>query len=201
MFDLYENFESEKNLADRQEMARKLVRLICEHSTAEELILYPAFCKAIPNGESIVKQNLAEHQELKENLDSLNSLNVEDSNFEPKLKHCLQLLKTHAIQHEEKESLPEFERHCSAECLNELGQKFLSEKSKAPPAPHPEAPHDPTMLKMAGMAAKPIDEMKEKLQKTFQGWIEDWGKKKIQNGRREKIFRVDQRRLNSNEIL
>jgi hypothetical protein len=157
----YEIYKSAMNKEDKKHAASMAIKLISVHSICEEQVLYPAFRKKIPNGDSIADQCLQEHQELKNDLYDLDKMTLEDAEFETKFHRVAQEVTTHGLQHEETEFLPMFSKYCTQDELVEFGKHFLAQRAMAPTRPHPMAPTNPILQKVVGTAALPIDKMKD----------------------------------------
>ncbi|TDD60042.1 hemerythrin domain-containing protein, partial [Actinomadura rubrisoli] len=90
---------------DRKNAFQDLVRLLAVHETAEEEIVHPA-ARALPGGDGIVDDRLAEERQAKELLSELDGMDTGDPEFLPKLDR----LRVEVLTHARAEERYEFDR-------------------------------------------------------------------------------------------
>ncbi len=123
----------------RREAFEQLVRLLAVHETAEEEVVYPAVRKMVDDGDTLADARTAEEDEAKKGLSELESLGVEDPDFDAKLASVKQLLLTHA-ENEEREVFPELRESHSRDQLETMARGVQVAESVAPTRPHPHGP-------------------------------------------------------------
>lgn len=84
-----------------------------------------------PSVADMVDHGIKEHGRLKDDLNRLDSLNIEDPEFDKTVQRVWHDLKHH-IKEEEATILPKLEQMATAQELAQLGQKFLQMKKIAP---------------------------------------------------------------------
>ncbi|MFE0678345.1 hemerythrin domain-containing protein [Streptomyces sp. NPDC058867] len=117
------------------EVTIELVR----HSIAEEEYLYPAVREHVTGGDRIADKEISDHGRVEELLKHLEKTDTQDLAMSPLLHQLMEEVTAH-VRDEEDNLFPMLRRSCSAEALNELGDKVRRAKSMAPTRPHPSAP-------------------------------------------------------------
>jgi len=120
----------------REEYFAQLRRLLAVHETAEEQIIHPAARRALPDGDVIVKERLAEEHQAKETLAELEKLDVDSAEF----AELLDELENSVVLHAESEETEEFERlgeRLEPERLERMKKAAEFAESVAPTHPHP----------------------------------------------------------------
>ncbi|SEK69980.1 Acetyl esterase/lipase [Blastococcus sp. DSM 46786] len=131
------------------------------HAFAEETVLYPIWTEIGMTDEHDDAEH--EHQEIKETLVVLGRTEPGEQEFEQALTKLMQVVRHH-VDDEEKEELPEFRQKAGPERMAQLGKEFLAAKRMAPTRPHPNAPSEGVAEKIAGMLAKPLDQVRDMLE-------------------------------------
>jgi len=130
------------------------------HAFAEETVLYPIWAEIGMQDEHDDAEH--EHQQIKELLVVLGRTEPGETEFEGALTRLIGLVRHH-VDDEEKEELPEFRRKAGPERMAQLGKEFLTAKRQAPTRPHPHAPDEGLAERIAGMLAKPLDQVRDLL--------------------------------------
>ncbi|KAF9176755.1 hypothetical protein BGZ51_009652 [Haplosporangium sp. Z 767] len=133
---------------------------LARHSTAEELIVYPAMEKYLPNGKEMADKDRAEHQTVKEQLYKFQGLKATDPEFEPTIKALWKDLTQH-IKEEEERDLVDLENYLEEKESEELFSSFKRTKMFVPTRSHPSAPDKPPFETVAGLMAAPIDHLRD----------------------------------------
>jgi acetyl esterase len=142
----------------RQVLVDQISFELALHAFAEETVLYPLWKEVGMEGEHDDAQQ--EHQEIKELLLTLGRSGPGETEFEGALTQLIKVTRHH-VEDEEKQELPEFRSKAGAERMAELGKKFLAAKRMAPTRPHPNAPSEGVAERIAGMLAKPLDQVRD----------------------------------------
>jgi len=137
---------------------------LARHSLAEELVVYPAMEKHVPNGKEMAEKDRGEHRTVKEALKKFQNLSPSDSEFEPTIKGLMAELSKH-IEEEERDDLPALEKYLDADETQTLAEKFGRTKMFVPTRSHPSAPDKPPFETVLGLMAAPLDKLGDMLRK------------------------------------
>ena len=146
----------------RRQLADHVIAELVRHSVAEEMFMYPAARKALPDGDEIADHEIAEHAEAEVDMKELEGVEATDPMFNhlvDKLIHDVR----HHIEEEESRLLPRLAESCPADQLRELGAKVLRAKKFAPTRPHPAAPDRPPANLILAPGVGLIDRMRDAL--------------------------------------
>lgn len=147
----------------KDQLVRTIVRELSVHAAVEEQILYPAMRSKLPDGDALVDEAIAEHQEAKELLSD-----IEKSSAPAERDPLLQQLMTsirHHVQEEEGELFPKLRTAIGASELQEMGVALATAKKMAPTHPHPKAPNQPPGNFIAGAVATVMDRARDALRR------------------------------------
>jgi hemerythrin-like domain-containing protein len=150
------------SMEHRRQLVDHVIAELVRHSVAEEMFMYPAARKALPDGDELVDHELAEHAEAEEAMKVLEDLDPTDPKFDAEVTKLIADVRHH-VEGEENELLPMMRQKCSAHDLQELGAKVLRAKKMAPTRPHPSAPDKPPANLIMGPGAGLIDRMRDAL--------------------------------------
>ena len=159
--EFFRELEAATDAQGRREAADKLTAEVARHSVAEEMYLYPAARKALPNGDELVDEELQEHAEVEQLLKSWEGMDGDDPGFMPTYHKIKDGLLHHIDEEEEAKLFPEMQRALSQEEQQELGEKIERAKKLAPTRPHPSAPDSPPMNKVLGVPVGVIDRIRD----------------------------------------
>ncbi|MEV7104010.1 hemerythrin domain-containing protein [Streptomyces atroolivaceus] len=146
----------------RRELADELATELVRHAVAEEMHLYPAVHEHVEGGDGIADKELTDHAEVEQLLKDLEGLDAQD----PQFNHLVAKLKLEVSEHvrdEEDRLFPLLAAACTAEALDELGDKIRIAKKTAPTRPHPSAPDTPPGNKLLGPGAGLVDRARDLL--------------------------------------
>ncbi|KAL2819968.1 hemerythrin HHE cation binding domain-containing protein [Aspergillus granulosus] len=138
---------------------------LARHSLGEELVVYPVFEKALPDGQAMADNDRKQHNSVKEQLKKFQNFKPSDPDFEPTLKALMSDLAQH-IKEEEAEDLPKLEDAISAEESEKLAKSFGRTKMFVPSRSHPSAPDKPPFETAVGLMTAPIDHLAD----LFRSW-------------------------------
>src|SRR3954451_24430164 len=93
----------------RRDLADTAISELVRHAVAEEMYVYPAMRKHLPDGEKAVEHDTEEHKELEQAMKDLEGLEVSSPDFDSTLRRLETMLADH-IQDEESEQFPELRR-------------------------------------------------------------------------------------------
>jgi hemerythrin superfamily protein len=146
----------------RRDLTDTAISELVRHAVAEEMYVYPAMRKHLPEGEKAVEHDIEEHKELERAMKQLEAVDVSSAEFDAALRQLETLLADH-VQDEESEQFPELRRRIPQEELAELAGKVQSAKKLAPTRPHPEAPNSELFHKLVGPGVGLVDRLRDKL--------------------------------------
>ncbi|HEU0088168.1 MAG TPA: hemerythrin domain-containing protein [Pseudonocardiaceae bacterium] len=147
---------------EAKRLTEQVVILLVQHSVAEEVHLYPATREYVPGGDEIADHELAEHEEAEQTMKRLESLTAEDADFWPTVHELIGEVRHH-VQEEENNLFPKLRAACTAEQLQELGQKVERTEKVAPTRPHPSAPSEGALLGVLAPGVGLVDRLRDAL--------------------------------------
>jgi hemerythrin superfamily protein len=159
----FQELEAATDAKTRRDVADKLTAEVARHSVAEEMYLYPAARKALPNGDELVDEEIKEHSEAEELLKRWESLDGDDPEFMTVYGEIKKGLLHHIDEEEEPKLFPQMQAALSQEEQLELGEKITKAKKLAPTRPHPSAPDSPPGDKILGVPMGIIDRIRDKM--------------------------------------
>jgi hemerythrin superfamily protein len=146
----------------RRDLTDTAISELVRHAVAEEMYVYPAMRKHLPDGEKAVEHDIEEHKELEQTMKRLEDVDVSSPEFDEALRKLEALLADH-VQDEETEQFPELRRRIPQEELTELAGKVETAKKLAPTRPHPGAPNSEVFHKLVGPGVGLVDRLRDKL--------------------------------------
>jgi len=146
----------------RRDLTDTAISELVRHAVAEEMYVYPAMKKYLPDGEKAVEHDVEEHKELEQTMKKLEDLDVSSPEFETALRNLETILADH-VQDEETEQFPELRRRIPADELTDLADKVETAKKLAPTRPHPGAPNNELFHKLVGPGVGLVDRLRDKL--------------------------------------
>jgi hemerythrin superfamily protein len=146
----------------RRDLTDTAISELVRHAVAEEMYVYPAMRKYLPDGEQAVEHDIDEHKELELTMKRLEAADVSGAEFDEALRRLEELLADH-VRDEEDEQFPELRRRIPAEELRELAEKVETAKKLAPTRPHPAAPNSELFHKLVGPGVGMVDRLRDKL--------------------------------------
>jgi hemerythrin superfamily protein len=146
----------------RRDLMDTAISELVRHAVAEEMYVYPAMRKHLPDGEKAVEHDIEEHKDLERTMKKLEAAEVGSAEFEQGLGRLEALLADH-VQDEESEQFPELRRRIPREELVELAEKVETAKKLAPTRPHPGAPNSELFHKLVGPGVGMVERLRDKL--------------------------------------
>jgi hemerythrin superfamily protein len=146
----------------RRDLTDTAISELVRHAVAEEMYVYPAMRKHLPDGEKAVEHDIEEHKELERAMKQLEAVDVSSPEFDAALRQLETLLADH-VRDEESEQFPELRRRIPREELAELAGKVQNAKKLAPTRPHPAAPNSELFHKLVGPGVGLVDRLRDKL--------------------------------------
>ena len=162
MEELLDQIQRSFDTAQRRDLTETLIAEVMRHAVAEEMYVYPAMEKRIPQGKEEADHDKEEHDQIVQVMKQLEDLDAADPVFLQRVRKLDELLRHHA-KDEEADQFPKMRQHMSGEELVELGNKVENAKKLAPTRPHPSAPHSELFHKTVGPGVGMVDRLRDKL--------------------------------------
>ena len=150
------------NSEGRRDLADTVISELVRHSVAEEMYVYPAMKKYLPDGDEAVDHDVEEHKELEQTMKKLESVDAQSPEFTQLLGQLEDILRDH-VSDEENEQFPQLRAQVPREELIEIGGKVENAKKLAPTRPHPLAPNNEVFHKLVGPGVGLVDRLRGKL--------------------------------------
>jgi hemerythrin-like domain-containing protein len=157
----FRELEATTDPKERRDVADKLTAEVARHSVAEEMYVYPAARKALPNGDQLIDEEIKEHAEVEELLKRWEGMDGDDPEFMTIFQQIRDGLLHHIDEEEQPKLFPEMQAALSQEEQEELGAKITTAKKLAPTRPHPSAPDGPPGDKILGVPIGTMDRMRD----------------------------------------
>jgi hemerythrin-like domain-containing protein len=158
MFGELEGLDSSGAGSAKKQLVEKVTIELVRHSAVEEMYLYPAARRALPDGDGLADEEIREHAEAEHLLKDLETMDL-GADYDAKLTKLMAAVREH-ITEEEQVLFVELSKSCSTGELKELGQKIVAAKKLAPTYPHPDAPDKPPANMVTGPALGLVDKVR-----------------------------------------
>ena len=146
----------------RRDLTDTAISELVRHAVAEEMYVYPAMKKYLPDGEKAVEHDIEEHKELERTMKELEGCDAQDHRFMELVRQLRGALHHHATD-EENEQFPQLRARIPAEKLVQMRDQVQTAKRVAPTRPHPSAPNSEVFHKMVGPGVGLMDRVRDKL--------------------------------------
>jgi hemerythrin superfamily protein len=146
----------------RKRLTDVVIAELVRHSVAEEMYLYPAVKKALPDGEQLSEHEIREHAEAEVLMNRIDRLDATDPEFEPAVARLVAAVRRH-VRDEESDVFPRLRQACGPDELRRLGRKVEAAKMIAPTRPHPAAPDHPPFNKLVAPGTGLVDRVRDAL--------------------------------------
>lgn len=149
-----------EQLAQRKSVVDMITVRLSEHEAVEEEYLWPTVRSQLSDGDRWADGALEQEQQGKDTLTALGKLAPDTDEFDELVSQLVTQLGRH-VAHEDQVFL-RMRAELSEETLNDLGERMLAGKKRAPTRPHRHAPKRPAAaVKAAGAAAGALDEARD----------------------------------------
>jgi hemerythrin-like domain-containing protein len=162
VIDLLQQIKITTDAEERRDLADTVISELVRHSVAEEVYVYPAMKKYLPDGDEAVDHDVEEHKELEQSMKKLESVDAQSPEFAQVLAQLEDVLRDH-VSDEENEQFPKLRAQVPPEELIEIGRKVENAKKLAPTRPHPLAPNSEVFHKLVGPGVGLVDRLRDKL--------------------------------------
>ncbi|KAI0398324.1 HHE domain protein [Xylariaceae sp. FL0594] len=160
----YENIKNAKTNDEKDQWRNQFTWELARHSIGEELVVYPAMERVLPNGKAMADKDRKEHLVVKNDLATFQNMAVEDGNFEKVLEALWTNLSAH-IKEEEHDDLPALEKALDPKDSESMTKSFGRTKMFIPTRSHPHAPDKPPFETVVGLLTAPIDHIRDLFRK------------------------------------
>lgn len=147
---------------ERRDLADTLISELVRHAVTEEMLVYPAIRRHVPDGAAAVEEDVAEHQDLERTMKDLEGVEPTDARFDQLVAHLESTLRDH-VHDEEDGQFPQLRAHVPREELVEIAGKVEAAKRTAPTRPHPGAPDHQVFHELVGPGVGLVDRLRDKL--------------------------------------
>ncbi|MGE3538750.1 MAG: hemerythrin domain-containing protein [Candidatus Tectimicrobiota bacterium] len=135
---LLTTYEGAGDFVTRRQIAELVFSALALHAYLEEEVFYPAYeARTGRNGTQLVADSRLDHEQMKELMIEMHSLELEEAEFEGKFQELMHTVQEH-IAEEENDMFPEAE-HILADQLGELKTQMVALKQQRSTAPAVEA--------------------------------------------------------------
>lgn len=148
--------------AVRRDLADTLIAELIRHAVAEEMWVYPAMKKHLPDGDAAVEHDTAEHKELEVLLKQMEDHASDDAALVATAARVEEVLRDH-IDDEEREQFPQLRARVPREEMVQMAGRVETAKRLAPTRPHPAAPNSELFHKTVGPGAGLVDRLRDHL--------------------------------------
>ena len=155
---LLTEFRTSTSPERRRELADVVIGELVRHSVAEEMFVYPAMRRHLPDGDAAVDHDVAEHQQLEKLMKDWEA--ADDAEFDRVLDELEAVLRDH-VDDEESEQFPQLRDHIPHRELVGLAAKVEAAKNVAPTRPHPLAPNNALFHFVVGPGVGLVDRLRD----------------------------------------
>jgi hemerythrin superfamily protein len=160
---LLAQIRSSTDHTEQKELADTLVAELVRHSVAEEMWVYPAMKRHLPDGGAKVRHDVEEHRELEVLLKRLERTEPGEAAFTSTVAGIEAVLRDH-VHDEEDEQFPDLRAHVPHDDLVTMARRVEKAKKVSPTRPHPGAPNSELFHKTVGLGAGMVDRLRDALQ-------------------------------------
>jgi hemerythrin superfamily protein len=160
--DLIAQIWATQGAEQRRDLADTLISELVRHSVAEEMYVYPAMRKHLPDGDKAVEHDVEEHKELESTMKQMESVEADSERFTELVRQLETILRDH-IEDEEADQFPQLRARIPREELVQMGSQVENAKQVAPTRPHPSAPNNQVFHKLVGPGVGMVDRLRDKL--------------------------------------
>ncbi|MEV7442589.1 hemerythrin domain-containing protein [Streptomyces sp. NPDC091204] len=145
---------------DLRDLIDEITIELVRHSVAEEQYLYPAVREHVKGGGPMADKEIEDHGRVEKMLKRLEKMSTDDAQMSPLLQQLMEEVAAH-VQDEESNLFPMLKQACTAQQLDDLGDKIRRAKTMAPTRPHPAAPSTPMASKLLAPGAGLVDRARD----------------------------------------
>jgi hemerythrin superfamily protein len=162
VMDLLQQIKTTADPEARRDLADTVISELVRHSVAEEMYVYPAMRKYLPDGDEAVEHDTKEHKQLERTMKKLEAADADSAEFTELLAELEDILRDH-VSDEEREQFPQLRARVPRTELVGIAHKVEVAKKVAPTRPHPLAPNNQVFHKLVGPGVGLVDRLRDKL--------------------------------------
>jgi hemerythrin-like domain-containing protein len=163
VLELIEQIKTTTSPEERRDLTDTVIAELMRHSVAEEMYVYPAMQKHLPNGAESVQHDTQEHKELEQEMTKLENKDGGADDFLEAIGALEATLRDH-VNDEESEQFPQLRANISHDELVKMAEQVENAKKIAPTRPHPNSPNSELFHKLAGPGVGLVDRLRDRLQ-------------------------------------
>jgi len=129
---LFQQFEGEPDPVRRHDVGDSILSELTVHAEVEETHFYPAARDATPGAEELTEESLKEHDQVKQVISQIETMQPEDSGYVHAMQRLEQLVRHH-VQEEEGELFPKVSAALGEDRLGEIGARIDDMKKASAP--------------------------------------------------------------------
>eukprot|EP00027_Filamoeba_sp_ATCC50430_P016222 CAMPEP_0168567446 /NCGR_PEP_ID=MMETSP0413-20121227/15015_1 /TAXON_ID=136452 /ORGANISM="Filamoeba nolandi, Strain NC-AS-23-1" /LENGTH=182 /DNA_ID=CAMNT_0008599649 /DNA_START=61 /DNA_END=606 /DNA_ORIENTATION=- len=158
---LFQKIKDSTDPVVRRENMNLVIKELCQHSEAEELVVYPALRTMNHNlGNNYADRSINEHLAVKNTLARLDGLDATSPEFDVQFNILVREIEQHTLE-EETQVLPFMRQHMTKDDLHTMANLFEGAKIVSPTRPHPSAPTNPVAKGLVAPITAFIDRLKD----------------------------------------
>ncbi|GAB3146605.1 hemerythrin domain-containing protein [Amycolatopsis sp. NPDC004378] len=133
---LFKRFEKagDEAFKEKRKLVDAMIEELTTHTYIEEEIFYPVAKEAVPDTRDHVLESVEEHHVMVWLMAELRDLDPEDETFDAKVTVLTENVRHH-VEEEEDEWFPQVRKALGRKRLQEVGQRMLDARPKAPKDP------------------------------------------------------------------
>ncbi|CAG8536200.1 945_t:CDS:2 [Ambispora leptoticha] len=131
---LYRLFQGETDPKNREKFADGIIREATIHTYTEEIVVYRAYEKYMPDGKKYAQDSLKDHEFIRKMLVKLDASRVTDPEYAEMMDLTMKEFEKH-VKEEEEEILPRLKRYLNDQLVDELGKEYARIKPTVPQKP------------------------------------------------------------------
>ena len=134
---LFREYEKAEDSSKKRELVDTIIQELSVHAFVEEQHFYPTVMADVEKAQDVVREGIEEHMAVKNLLSELETLPVDDEQFDAKVTVVIEQVEHH-IEEEEGEMFKKVRDELANDVLQSLGDTMESAKATAPTKPSEE---------------------------------------------------------------
>lgn len=159
--ELMQRFRSAER-ADQPDVLREINQLVFSHAFAEEVVLWPAIRRMVPDGAAFTSRIEGEHQEINGLMAALERMSPDDAEWDARIDRAFAVMQED-VRDEEDLVLPALQDAATPGQLRRLGIAWEAVRRTAPTRPHPAVARRPPDNALRGVPLSVYDRTRDLL--------------------------------------
>jgi hemerythrin superfamily protein len=156
---LFDTFRSATR-EDQPAVLREINQLVFSHAFAEEVVLWPAIRRMVPDGEALTARIEGEHQEINGLCAELERMTPDDPAWDARVARAFEVMQED-VRDEEDMVLPALQAVADVQELRRLGTAWSFVRRTAPTRPHPAVARRPPDNALRGIPLSAFDRLRD----------------------------------------